>query len=171
LYGQSIESSALVNRVLGFAMTYDFQGSNLATYGGVGVGPAYFSVTHTGRRQWLRLGVGIDLVPIFGVTSEPNGNERPYDFGTGAALWAGLRWDVDRFGRLRLRLRQYAARVMDGVDGTHYVATARLCYEVDAFPGIGAGVAPQLIFLRRLHGVEDTSVIQAQAQLYLRLRL
>jgi hypothetical protein len=171
LYGQSLESSALANRVLGFAMTYDFQGSNLTTYGGVGVGPAYFAVAHTGPRQWLRLSAGIDLVPIFGVTSVPNGNARPYDFGTGVALWASLRWDFDRFGTLRLRTRQYAARVMDGVEGVHYVATARLCYEVDALPGLGAGIAPLLVYQRRMHAIEDTSAVQLQAQLYLRLHL
>jgi hypothetical protein len=160
------------NHVLGLAMTYEFQGSNLATYGGVGLGPAYYLACRSRRWRLLQLGVGLDLVPIVGVTvSPPLDGTRPYDFGMGVSSWTTLRWDLDRFGEFRFRSRHYATRALDGVQAIDYVGSTRLSYEVSAIRGVGLGVAPMLIYQRRLRGQPGSSILQSQAQLYLRLRL
>jgi hypothetical protein len=162
----------LHNEVLGIAMTYEFQGSNLATYGGVGLGPAYYLASLAGPGRSVRLGLGIDLVPILGVTtSPPRAGERAYDFGIGAAAWMTMRWDLGRFGEFHWRTRHYATGVFDDTDGINYVGASRLSYEVDAVDGLGFGIAPMLIYHRRLGTEPESSILQAQAQLYVRLRL
>lgn len=175
LYGWSQERQprrCLKNEVFGIAMTYEFQGSNLATYGGVGLGPAYYLATLSGPWRFVRLGLGIDWVPILGVTtSPPRAGERPYDFGIGAAAWLTIRWDLERFGEFHWRTRHYATGGFDDTDGINYVGASRLSYEVDAVDGLGVGLAPMLIYHRRLGTEPESSILQTQAQLYARLRL
>lgn len=176
LYGSSQERElgrlCLKNEVLGLAMTYEFQGSNLATYGGVGIGPAYYLASLSRPWRSVRLGLGIDWVPILGVTtSPPRAGERPYDFGIGAAAWMSMRWDLDRFGKVHWRTRHYAAGMFDDTDGINYVGASRLSYEVDAVDGLGFGIAPMVIYHRRVGTEPESSILQTQAQLYFRLRL
>lgn len=162
--------TAADNAVFGFAMTYEFLGSNLATYGAVGLGPASFVAFRGRRRPRLQLGAGLDVVPMLGVTpGEPLDGERPYNFSSGLALWGSAAWDLRHAGLLRLRSRHYVTAVLDGATGFDYITTTRLSYEVDGFRGVGVGVAPMLTYRRRLGGVDDASTFQLQAQVYLRL--
>jgi hypothetical protein len=160
------------SHVLGLAMTYEFQGTNRVTYGGVGLGPAYYLACHSRRWRLLQLGVGFDLVPIMGVTlSPPLDGARAYEFGMGASSWTTLQWDLGPFGEFRLRSRHDVTGAVDGARATDYVGSTRLAYEISAIPGVGFGVAPMLMYQRRLAGHPASSILQSQAQLYLKLGL
>jgi uncharacterized protein DUF3943 len=160
------------SHVLGLGMTYEFQGTNRVTYGGVGLGPAYYLACRSRRWRLLQVGVGFDLVPIVGVTlSPPLDGARAYEFGMGAALWTTLRWDLGRFGEFKLRSRHTASAAVDGARAMDYVGATRLAYEVSAVRGVGFGVAPMLMYQRRLEGHPSSSIFQSQAQLYLKLGL
>jgi hypothetical protein len=177
LYGWSSDLSSghgrvRDNNVFGLAMTYEFQGSNLATYGGVGAGPVDYVTLRLGHGRSLRLGLGADIVPILGVTpSEPRDGERGYNFGLGASLWGSAALDLNGSGEFRLRSRQYATTVVDGIGGIDYIGATRASYELNAVAGVGVGIAPMLIYRRRLEGTADGAIWQTQTQLYLRLRL
>lgn len=157
------------SNVFGFATTYEFQGSNLVTYGGVGLGPADYLTIGMGKRRSLRIGAGVDVVPVLGITSGfLLGTERGYKFGAGTALWGSVVLDLARAGALRLRSRQYATATLDGASGVNYLGATRLSYEVDALGHVGFGVAPMVIY-RRLQGEPDGNAFQLQAQLFVRL--
>ena len=178
LYGWSSDlssgrSSVRDNNVFGVSMTYDFQGSNLATYGGVGIGPVDYLTLRLTHNQSLRIGIGADFVPILGMTpSDPVEGERSYNFGLGASLWGNASLDLDDAGEFRLRSHHYAMTVVDGMsDGIDYVGSTRASYEVNAIKGVGVGIAPMLIHRRRLEGTADGTIWQTQTQLYVKLGL
>jgi hypothetical protein len=158
------------NNVFGLAMTYEFQGANVATYGGVGLGPANYLVFRLGHQRSLRIGAGTDVVPIVGVTpNEPRDGEPNYNFGMGAAAWGIGLLDLARWGKLRVRSRHYIATVLDGNEGGDYLGATRLSYEVDAVEGFGVGLAPTFIQRRSLTDGDDVSSFQVETQIYLRI--
>lgn len=173
LYGWRLPLSRPAwQHVFGFNMTYEFQSSHLATYAGVGLGPTNYLQVKLGRGRFIRVGLGLDIVPILGVTHEnARSTTRSYDFGAGGAVWGSLHWSLARAGDLRLRTRHYATTVLGAEGGADYVGVTRMSYEVDVFDPVGVGIAPVLIYNRRIEGAADASTLQLQAQLYLRAYL
>jgi hypothetical protein len=134
------------NNVFGLSMSYDYQGANVATYAGAGIGPANYTVLRFDSTRRLRLGLGLDFVPIVGITSSRREqNVRNYNYGSGAALWTSLLLDLDRLGRLGLRSRQYMTTIVGGDGGNEAIGATRLSYEIDVVPGAGIGVAPTVV--------------------------
>lgn len=173
LYGWQLPRREDVwQHVFGFNMTYEFQSSHVATYAGVGLGPANYLQLKLGRNRFLRLGLGLDVVPILGVTHEQaRSTTRSYDFSAGGAIWGSLHWSLARAGDLRLRTRHHAGSVLGAAGGADYVGVTRLSYELDVVGPLGLGLAPVLIYNRRIERVADASTLQLQAQLYLRAYL
>ncbi len=171
LYGWQLplERRAL-QHVFGFNMTYEFQSSHLATYAGVGLGPANYLQVKLGKGRFIRVGLGLDVVPILGVTHEDaRSTTRTYDFSAGGAVWGNLHWSLARAGDLRLRTRHHATSVVGSEGGADYVGVTRMSYEVNVIEPLGVGFAPVLIYNRRIEGAADASTLQLQAQLYLRV--
>ncbi len=158
------------NDVLGVAMTYEFQGVNLATYGGAGIGPANYLILRFGKRRSLRLGLGADVVPVLGVTpNEPRPTDPGYNFGSGVAGWAAAALDLARWGQLRVRSRHHVTTVLDGSSVGEYLGATRASYEVDLIEHVGVGFAPRLIQRRSLSPGDDSTSTQLETQLYLRM--
>lgn len=156
--------------VFGLSMTYEFQGSNVTTYGGVGLGPASYLRVGLGRRRQLRLGIGVDFVPMLSIAeTEPAPDARGYTFGIGAASWSTIWLDLAEAGSLRLRARQYATTTVDGGRGAQYVATVRAAYHVDVLDSVGFGAAPMLTYRRPPSSAPAGSTTELSAQLYMRL--
>lgn len=159
LYGFSLplsddRGSQRDNDVFGFDITYDYQGANIATYGSVGFGPVNYLVLRFGPRKRLRVGTGFDVVPVLGARSVLRENElRTYNFATGLSAWFNLQLDFDRF-ELGFRSRQYLTRVVDGDPGNEVIGSSRAYAKLDAFRGLGAGIAPGVINWKGLYADE-----------------
>jgi hypothetical protein len=156
VYGVSLDLTDDVgahrdNAVLGFDMTYDYQGTNIATYGSVGFGPAGYVIFRYGSKGAFRLGVGADIVPVFGARSALRAEqERTYNFASGLAGWARLELDVGPL-ELGLRSRQYLTRVIDGSPGNEIVGSTRAWAEARLFRGLGLGFAPSLVYWQSIY--------------------
>jgi hypothetical protein len=157
--------------IFGIAMTYEFQGSNVTTYGGVGLGPASYASLQLGAGRRLRIGAGVDLVPMLSVAElEPAPGERGYTFGAVGATWGSFWLDLASAGSLDLRSRQYATMVLDGGSGGNFVSTARLTYELRVLGIFGLGAAPMLTYRRTLERHPADETLELSAQLFLQLR-
>jgi len=161
------------NDVLGFGMSYEYVGTNVATYSGVGLGPQNHLMLRLGSRRSLRLSVGADFVPMLGATStEAGSTERDYNFATGFSPWSGVELRMGRYGELGLQMRHYVATVIDGEQGRELIGSTRLWYEVDLLHGFGLGFAPTLVYRRGQYAQRDSySAQQLSAQFYLKSKL
>lgn len=138
------ESPVRDNNVFGFFQTFDFQGANLATYGAAGFGPGDEIVLRSHRFGHLRLGAGLEWVPVLGVASKNTGSSvRTYNIATGGSGGLYAAWDLGKIGRLGLRSKTYVGSVVDGATGAEIISNTRASYEVDVIPNIvGLGLAP-----------------------------
>jgi hypothetical protein len=137
------------NDVFGFAMNYEYVGTNFTTYSGVGAGPVNKLVLRLDGRKRLTVSAGIDLVPILGATSTRVGDtERDYNISAGFSPWSALDLRMGRFGELGLRLRHYVAKVVNGEPGEEAIGSMRVWFELPLFQGFGLGLAPTLVYRR-----------------------
>lgn len=144
------------NDVLGFAINYEYVGTNFTTYSGIGAGPVNHLVLRPGGNRQLILSAGLDIVPILGATSTEAGNTgRDYNITAGFSPWSGVRFKLGR-GEFGLRLRHYVAKVLNGQPGDEAIGSMRLWLEVPLFEGFGAGLAPTLVY-RRGHYRDEPS--------------
>jgi hypothetical protein len=119
----------------------------------------------------LRIGVGLDLVPMLSLDEkEPAAGERVNAFGAGAALWSGLWLDLAEAGSLRWRSRQYATAVLDGARGGDYIISTRLSYQLDVLGVLGLGAAPVLTYHRALLREPADSTLELSGQVFMRLQ-
>lgn len=156
------------NDVLGFAINYEYVGTNLTTYSGLGFGPVNHLALRMGGNKQLILSAGLDLVPILGVTSTEVGNTgRDYNITAGFSPWSGVRLKTGRFGELGLRLRHYVAKVLNGQPGEEAIGSMRLWLEVPIYEGFGAGLAPTWVYRRGHYRDEPSySAQQLSAQFF-----
>ncbi len=177
LYGVSLPLSVEPrplqdNDVFGFGMSYEYVGTNFATYSGIGIGPVNHLVLRLNSGRSLRLSVGGDLVPVLGASStEARSGDRDYNFASGFSPWSGLELRLGKFGEIGLQMRHYIAKVVDGVQGDELIGSLRLWYEVEPLRGLGIGIAPTSVYRRGLYADRDSYwAQQLSAQLYLTVR-
>jgi hypothetical protein len=158
------------NNVFGFTMSYEYVDANFGHYSAIGVGPGDYLVFRLERGKGLRIGAGLDVVPVLGASSLVADPLRQYNFATGVAPWANLKLWMGPFGELGLRTRHYVTTIVDGVEGDEFVGSMRLWYEIDIVDGIDVGVAPTLLYRRGLYrDHRDYSLQQLSTQFYLSL--
>lgn len=157
------------NDVLGFAINYEYVGTNFTTYSGVGVGPVNHLVMRLGQARQLILSVGLDLVPVLGATSTQAGDTlRDYNITAGMSPWSGVRFKLGRYGEFGLRMRHYVAKVLNGQPGEEAIGSMRLWLEVPVYDGFGAGLAPTLVYRRGHYRDEPSySAQQLSAQFFI----
>ena len=156
------------NNVFGFFQSFDFQGANLATFGALGVGPGEHLVYRTKNLGHIHVGLAVEWVPVFGLTSDNVGPLRKYNIVTGGSAGLYADWDFGRPGRLQLRAKNYFGAIADGAQGFEYVGYTRLAYEIDILRGLmGVGLAPLTIQRgsRYREGPQESGT-QASTQLY-----
>ncbi len=156
------------NDVLGFAINYEYVGTNFTTYSGLGAGPVNHLALRLGGNKQLILSAGLDMVPILGVTSSEVGNSgRDYNITAGMSPWSGVRLKTGRFGELGLRVRHYVAKVLNGQPGEEAIGSMRLWLEVPIVEGFGAGLAPTLVYRRGHYDAQPSySAQQLSAQFF-----
>jgi Domain of unknown function (DUF3943) len=161
------------NDVVGFGMSYEYVGTNFATYSAIGIGPHNHLVLRLGSRRSLRLSVGADFVPLLGATStEAGDSERDYNFAAGFSPWSGVEMRLGKYGELGLQMRHYVANVIDGEAGRELIGSTRIWYEIDLLRGFGLGFAPTLVYRRGQYEQRDSySAQQLSAQVYVTAKL
>jgi hypothetical protein len=133
------------NNVLGFVQSMDFHGAELTKFSAFGLGLGDFVALRRGPHRRLRLGLDVQWAPLVAAASPFApfaGSDRDYNYSTGGALGATVRWDIGRLGRFGLDAREYGTAVIDGASGSEMIGHARSWYEVDLVPktiGLGAG--------------------------------
>lgn len=159
------------NNVLALVQSFDYQGANIARFGGMGVGLADYLLVRIDTDRRLRLGVDVQWNFLTGVTSPVATQGRDYNMAAGLSVGVTARYQMGRWGELQLRAREFFLSVVSGARGNEFIGYARLAYEVDIWRRFGVGISPNLINRRgRYDTGTSLNALQLEAQVYLRWR-
>jgi len=134
------------NNVFGIVQSFDFQGSNLAQFGGAGLGVGNYTKWRFSSHDALRVGADVQGSALSGATSPFTGDtRRSYNFSVGATIGLQARWQTESYGQLGVRGKQYYQRTVNGEDGTEFIGYARGWYEYPFAGNFGIGLAATFV--------------------------
>jgi hypothetical protein len=130
------------NNIFAIVQSFDFQGANIAQFGGTGLGIANYTKWRFSSHDSLRLEADLQGSLLSGATSPFTGDTgRTYNFSVGGTLGLQVRWETKKYGELGLRGKQYYQRTVNGEDGTEFIGYLRAWYEYAFGGSMGIGLA------------------------------
>ncbi|HEX6273714.1 MAG TPA: hypothetical protein VFZ53_11765, partial [Polyangiaceae bacterium] len=144
------------NNVFGIVQSFDFQGANLAEFGGAGLGVGNYTKWRFPRKSAFRLNADLQASVMSGATSPfTNDTGRTYNFSAGGTLGLHARWDTPGYGQLGVRGKQYYTRTVNGEEGTEFIGYARAWYEYPFAGHAGLGLGATFVNRRSTYDLSQ----------------